>query len=87
MKSKIIIVPYFKVKKYSHSAVLEHVDNKLPGMFINVQGSYCLLDDIRDILSLRDNQIVDKWLNATEKEEFILKLIWDRDTDFRVRRN
>lgn len=86
MRSKTIIVPYFKVKKYSHEAILQHIDNKLPGMFVNVQGSYCLLDDIRDALSLKDNQLIDKWLNATEKDEFILKLIWDRDTNYIVRR-
>ena len=87
MKIKTInlYVNYGNLRKYAHNDVLEHVENKLPGLFVNVEGSYVLLDDIRDNVSLHDNKIIDIWLNEPdENKQFNIQFHWIRDNSGRV---
>ena len=71
------------MRKYAHKDVLEHIENKLPGLFVNVEGSYALLDDIRDNVSFHDNKIIELWLNDPVKQ-FNIQFHWIRDNSGRV---
>ena len=89
MRIKVIniYISYGNVRKYTHKEVLEHIENKLPGIFINVEGNYLLLDDIRDNLSLHDNKIIELWLNESdESKQFNIQFRWFRDNSGIVKR-